>query len=127
MDPAGSPQIIECELRLHSDRPVDPPGGAAAWGEWSATTVGEPVIFRAVAVTSEGAWNGPLAPGVEIAAPVALDDPWWTIFLPDSKGRPVFADRVGRRLAIGENFSLPAGQPGIWTNGVVFDGAVVIE
>ncbi len=35
--------------------------------------------------------------------------------------------QVGRRLAIGETFKLPPGEPGVWTEGVVFDGAIVIQ
>jgi hypothetical protein len=35
--------------------------------------------------------------------------------------------QVGRSLAIGETFNLPPGEPDVWTEGVVFDGAIVIE
>jgi hypothetical protein len=35
--------------------------------------------------------------------------------------------QVGRSLAIGEAFNLPPGEPDVWTEGVVFDGAIVIE
>ena|GEM_PF-3921573 len=89
--------------------------------------VGEPVTFRAIAVTARGAWNGPIPPGVEIAAPVALGDPYWTVFLPASRGRPIQVGRVGRPLGIGEQFILASGEPDTWTDGVTFDGAIVIE
>jgi len=64
---------------------------------------------------------------VEIASPVALDDPWWTVFLPASRGVPIVVGQVGRPLAIGEAFTLPPGEPGVWTEGAVFDGTIVIE
>lgn len=78
-------------------------------------------------MTGRGAWNGPLSPGVEIAPPVMLNDPWWTVFLPDATGLPIVVGQVGRPLAIGDPFTLPPGETGVWTEGVVFDGAVVIE
>ncbi len=58
---------------------------------------------------------------------VALDDPYWTVFLPDARGVPIMSDRVGRPLAIGEPFNLAAGVEGQWTANVVFDGAIVTE
>jgi hypothetical protein len=121
------PEIIECELRLHSARPTTEAPGDPTWADWAGTVVGEPVTFRAVAVTGDGAWNGPLPPGAEVSPPVALDDPWWTVFLPDGRGVPVLAGRVGHALAIGDSFTLPPGEEGSWTHGVVFSGAIVIE
>jgi hypothetical protein len=123
----GDPEIIECEIRLHSTQPASNTTGDASWAEWSETVVGDPVTFRAIAMIAKGAWNGPLAPGVEICAPVALDDPYWTVFLPAGNGVPIVVGRVGRPLAIGEAFTLPPGEPGAWTEGVVFDGAIVVE
>ena len=121
------PEIIECELRLHSARPVIQQGSELTWADWSQTTVGEPVTFRAIAMTGKGAWNGPLHPGAAVPAPVALDDPWWTVFLPNGRGVPVKAGQVGRPLAIGDEFNLPPGQVGVWEDGVVFVGAIVID
>jgi len=123
----NEPQIIECEIRLHSGRPADKGSNELSWADWSETVVGQPVTFRAIAILAEGAWNGPLSPGVEISPPRALDDPYWTVFLPDSRGAPVLTGRVGHPLAIGEAFTLPPGEGGVWTPGVVFDGAIVIE
>jgi hypothetical protein len=122
-----SPQIVEVHLRLHTHRPEASANDQADWDEWSSTSVGDPIVFRAVADPIAGSWNGPLPPGAEIAAPVALDDPWWTVFLPDPTGPPVLADRVGGPLAIGERHVLPAGEPGDWRDGVRFEGAIVIE
>jgi hypothetical protein len=124
---ADDPEIIECQIRLHSARPAAPASGEPSWADWSATCVGEPVTFQAIAVTGRGAWNGPLPPGVAISPPVALDDPWWTVFLPDGKGVPIVAGPVGRALSIGDSFSLAPGEAGVWTEGVVFDGAIVVE
>lgn len=121
-----APQIIECELRLHSTRPAGT-SGEPTWADWSATAVGEAVTFQARALMDQGAWNGPLPPGVDASPPVALDDPWWTVFLPDGRGVPVLSGRVGHPLAIGDVFSLPPAEDGVWTKGVVFEGAVVIE
>lgn len=120
-DSAG---IIECDLRLHSGRPDDKEG-QLTWADWSETVVGHAVTFRAIANTAKGLWSGPLPPGAEVAAPVALDDPYWTVFLPSGRGLPILVGQVGHRLAIGEAFRLPSGQPGIWTAHVVFEGAVV--
>jgi hypothetical protein len=119
------PEIIECEIRLHSARPDKP--GDLSFSDWAQTVVGNPITFRAIAITGKGSWNGPLSPGVEIAAPTALDDPYWTIFLPSSTGVAIMVGRVGRPLAIGEAFILPPGVPGHWIEGVVFDGAIVTE
>lgn len=126
-DAGDEPEIIECEIRLHSGRPAGPATGEPSNADWSETVVGEAVTFQAIAITSKGAWNGPLPPGVEIAPPVALDDPYWTVCLPASRGAPVIVGRVGRPLAIGEAFNLPPGRPGVWTEGVPFEGAIVIE
>jgi hypothetical protein len=121
------PEIIECAIRLHSARPVKEGAGELSWSDWSGTVVGEPVTFQAIAITGKGTWNGPLAPGVEISPPVPLDDPWWSVFLPDGRGVPVVVGRVGHPLAVGEAFTLPPGEAGVWAEGVVFDGAIVIE
>jgi hypothetical protein len=121
------PEIIECEIRLHSACPDATTGRELSWADWSKTAVGEPVTYRAIAITGKGTWNGPLAPGVEISPPVALDDPWWTVFLPNGRSAPITAGRVGHPLAIGESFTLPPGEAGVWSGGVVFDGAIVIE
>jgi hypothetical protein len=64
---------------------------------------------------------------VEISPPVALNDPWWTVFLPDGRGVPVVFGHVGRPLSIGDPFTLPPGESGVWTQGVTFDGAVIVE
>ena len=121
------PEIIECQIRLHSGPPPPAAGERSTWAEWSQTCVGDPVNFQAIAITGRGAWNGPLSPGVEISPPVLLNDPWWTVFLPDSQGVPVLSGQVGRPLAIGDPFSLPPGQSDVWTQGVSFDGAIVVE
>ena len=123
----GTPEIIECQIRLHSARPVDKGSGEPTWADWSASVVGDPVTFQARALTEKGAWNGPLPPGVEISPPVPLDDPWWTVYLPDGRGVPILSGQVGRSLAIGEPFSLPPAEEGAWTNGVTFEGAIVVE
>jgi hypothetical protein len=125
-DAEDRPEIIECEIRLHSSRPANT-AAEPSWADWSTTVVGHAVTFQAIANMGRKAWNGPLSPGVQVAAPVALDDPYWTVFLPASKGAPVVVGQVGRPLAIGEAFTLPAGQPDVWTEGVAFDGAIVIE
>ena len=124
---ADDPEIIECQIRLHSSRPDASATGGLSWADWSTTCVGEPVTFQAIAITGKGAWNGPLPPGVEISPPVALDDPWWTVFLPDGTGAPILSGQVGRALTIGDSFSLPPGETGVWTEGLIFDGAVVVE
>jgi hypothetical protein len=123
------PEIIECELRLHRARPAGaaPDPGQLTWADWAQTVVGEPVTFRAVAITGKGAWNGPLPPGAQVAAPVTLDDPWWTIFLPSGRGVPVMVGQVGRPLSIGDSFALPPRREGEWTDGIAFQGAIVIE
>ena len=127
-DEERRPEIIECELRLHAARPAPPgPGGAASWAEWSATAVGDPVTFKAVASPTTGAWNGPLAPGAAVPAPVDLAEPVYSVFLPAARGLPLLVGEVGRPLAIGECFDLPPGTPGEWTEGVPFDGAIVID
>jgi hypothetical protein len=123
-DSAGRPEIIECEIRLHSARPD---GASDKFTDWAQTAVGDPITFQAIAITGNGWWNGPLSPGVEIAASAALDDPYWTVFLPASTGIPIMVGQVGRPLGIGETFTLPPGEQGHWTEGVVFDGAVVTE
>ncbi|MGP8058557.1 MAG: hypothetical protein ACLP9C_02825 [Acidimicrobiales bacterium] len=125
-DTGDRPEIIECEIRLHTGRPAQG-SGEPSWSDWAQTVVGEPVTFRAVAVTAKGAWNGPIPPGVEIAAPVALADPYWTVFLPAASGPPVQTGQVGRPLAIGEAFTLGPGEPDRWIDGVTFEGAIVID
>lgn len=127
MGEEDEPEIIECELRLHHARPEEGQGGELLWADWSETVVGEPVTFRAIAITGKGAWNGPLPPGAAISPPKALEDPWWTVFLPNGRGVPVRVGQVGRPLAIGDEFNLPPGQDGVWEEGVVFVGAIVIE
>lgn len=122
-----TPEIIECELRLHSARPTGEGSQEPTWADWAATAVGDPVTFQARALIGKGAWNGPLPPGVENSPPVALDDPWWTVFLPGGRGVPILAGQVGHPLAIGEAFSLPPAEDGVWTDGVVFEGAIVTE
>jgi hypothetical protein len=122
-----SPEIIECAIRLHSSRPPNKADGEPSWTEWSQTVVGAAVTFQAIAIPSTGAWNGPLSPGVEIAPPVALDDPYWTVFLPDGRGVPILTGQVGRPLGIGEAFALPPGTHGVWTQGVVFDGTIITD
>jgi hypothetical protein len=121
------PEIIECVIRLHSSRPPDQEDGEPSWTDWSQTVVGSGVFFQAVAIPSKGAWNGPLSPGVEISPPIALDDPYWTVFLPNGEGAPVLTGRVGRPLGIGEAFTLPPGIHGDWTQDVVFDGTIVTD
>ncbi len=121
------PEIIECELRLHFARPEIQEGTEPVWADWSETVVGEPVTFRAVAITGKGAWNGPLQPGAAIASPKALLDPWWTIFLPNGRGVPIKAGQVGYPLAIGDEFNLPPGHEGVWEDGVEFTGAIVVD
>lgn len=121
------PEIIECELRLHGAPPANGSGQGPTFEDWSATAVGEAVRFRAIAIPSQGAWNGPLPPGAEVAAPRALDDPYWSVFLPASKGAPIISGRVGHPLAIGEAFCLPSGRPGEWTRDLAFEGAIVIR
>jgi hypothetical protein len=121
------PEIIECELRLHSARPTEAAPSEFSWADWAETVVGEPVTFQAIANIGKAAWSGPLPPGVEISPPVALDDPWWTVFLPAARGIPIVSGRVGHPLAIGEAFKLPPGDPDVWTEGVVFNGAIVTE
>jgi hypothetical protein len=121
------PEIIECEIRLHSGQPANKAAAQLSWADWSESIVGHAVTFQAIANIGKGAWNGPLSPGVQIAAAVALDDPYWKVFLPSRRGVPIMVGQVGRPLAIGETFNLPPGQPGVWTEGVVFDGAIVIE
>jgi len=66
-------------------------------------------------------------PILEIAPPVALDDPYWTVFLPDGCGVPILTGQVGRPLGIGEAFTLPPGTHGVWTQGVVFDGTIITD
>lgn len=127
MENTETPEIIECHLRLHLAHPTGDPSGDPTWAEWSATVVGDPVTFQARVLTKEGAWNGPLPPGADVSSPQALDDPWWTVFLPDGRGAAVLAGQVGRPLAIGEIFSLPAAVDGRWTNGVVFEGAILLR
>ena len=124
---AERPEIIECELRLHVSPPPATPLTEARFADWSGTVAGLPVTFRALAITAQGAWNGPLSPGVDIATPVSLADPYWTVFLPASKGVPVVSGRVGRPLAVGECFTLEPGATGIWHEGVVFEGAIVLR
>jgi hypothetical protein len=119
--------ILECELRLHSARPADKGAGEPTWADWSETAVGHAVTFEARANTAKGLWSGPLSPGAEIAAPIALDDPHWTVFLPSGRGVPIEVGQVGHPLAIGETFRLPPGQPGVWTANVVFEGAIVTD
>lgn len=120
--------IIECDLRLHSGRPADKAAtGELTWANWSETVVGHAVTFQAIANTAEGLWSGPLSPGAEVAAPVALDDAYWTVFLPSGRGVPILVGQVGYPLAIGEAFKLPPGQPGIWTAHVVFEGAIITD
>jgi hypothetical protein len=126
-DDRDQPEIIECKIQLHSDRPASSATGEPSTTDWSKTAVSEAVTFRAIAIVSQGAWNGPLSPGIEIAAPVPLENPYWTVSLPASKGVPVLVGQVGRRLGIGETFKLPPGEPGVWTEDVVFEGAIVIE
>jgi len=126
-NPEDDPEIIECEIRLHSGPPAGKGTAEASWVDWSETAVGEPVTFQAIAITSRGAWNGPLPPGVQICPPRALNDPYWTVFLPVSSGVPILTGKVGRPLAIGEEFTLPPGEPGVWKEGIAFDGAIVIE
>ncbi len=121
------PEIIECEIRLHSSRPAGAAGDEASWSEWSQTAASDPVTFQARAMTGQGVWGGPLPPGVEVAAPVPLEDPSWTVFLPRGTGRPIVTGEVGRPLAIGETFKLAAAEPGAWTEGVVFEGAIVAD
>jgi hypothetical protein len=123
----SSPEIIECDLRLHSAQPANKAPGELVCEDWLATAVGNPVRFEAIAVVGRGAWGGPLPPGAEISPPVPLDDPWWSVFLPSSKGVPVVMGPVGRPLAIGDAFNLAPAEEGVWTTGVVFDGAIVIE
>jgi hypothetical protein len=123
----SQPQIIECEIRLHSSRPADQGSAEPTFADWSATVVGDAVTFQAIANPARGTWNGPLSPGVEVAPPAALDDPYWTVFLPASKGVPIMVGHVGHPLAVGEAFTLAPGQPGVWTADVVFDGAIVID
>lgn len=120
------PEIIECEIRLHDSRPPQKESGEPWWADWARTTVGEPVIFKAIAIVGKGKWNGPLPPGVEIPASRALDDPYWTVFLPSPTGVPIMSGRVGHPLAVGEVFALAPGVPGTWIRDVVFDGAIVI-
>ena len=127
MDTGDSPEIIRCQIRLHSGRPTGEKPDEWTFADWSHTVVGDAVTFEAIAVTAKGLWNGPLHPGVEIMSFVALDDPYWTVFLPDARGVPIMSDRVGRPLAIGEPFNLAAGVEGQWTANVVFDGAIVTE
>jgi hypothetical protein len=124
---AEVPEIIECELRLHASPPATAPLTEASFADWSTTVAGFPVTFRALAITARGAWNGPLSPGVDIATPVLLEDPHWTVFLPASKGLPVVTGRVGRPLTVGECFTLEPGQHGVWHEGIVFDGAIVLR
>lgn len=117
------PEIIECELRLHSGPPgtgVDPSTGDAA--AWSETEVGRPVSFEARADPPAGAWNGPLPPGVDISAPATIDDPWWTVRLPGSTGVPLLCGRVGRPLGIGDTFQLAPNDDRTWTTGIPFEG-----
>jgi len=64
---------------------------------------------------------------VEVAAPEALVDPHWSVFLPAARGVPIMVGQVGRRLAIGEAFTLPPAEPGNWTANIVFDGAIVTD
>jgi hypothetical protein len=124
---AETPEIIECRLRLHVAHPTGDPSGEPTWAEWSTTVVGEPVTFQARVLTKEGAWNGPLPPGADVSSPHRLDDPWWTVFLPDGSGVAVLSGQVGRPLAIGETFSLAPAVDGLWTNGVVFEGVILFR
>lgn len=128
MDAEAHPQIIECEIRLHTAVPDGAAAPETADAErWARTAVGEPVAFQARADPAAGSWNGPLSPGVSVAAPVALDDPWWTVRLPGSHGVPIRCGGVGRPLAVGEPFTLAAADLDRWTRGVVFDGHVVTD
>jgi hypothetical protein len=126
-DAEDNPEIIECEIRLHSSRPANRADGELSWSDWSESAVGRAVTFQAIAITAKGAWGGPLSPGVQISPSVALDDPYWTVFLPASRGVPIVVGQVGRPLAVGEAFTLHAGEPGAWTTDVVFDGAIITE
>jgi hypothetical protein len=112
-------------MRLHSARPGNKAASELLWADWATTVAGGPVRFQARAITEKGSWNGPISPGVAISPPIALDDPWWTVFLPGGRGVPIVADRVGHRLGVGESFTLAPGDD--WTEGVVFDGAIVTE
>jgi len=95
--------------------------------DWAETAVGEPVVFQARADPASGLWNGPLSPGASISPPVVLDDPWWTVSLPGSSGRPLLAERVGHGLDIGEAFTLRPTAEGTWTSGVAFEGAIIVD
>jgi hypothetical protein len=127
VDTGDRPEIIKCQIRLHTGRPAGETPDELTFADWSQTSVGDPVTFEAIAITGKGLWNGALPPGVEIAAPVALDDPYWTVFLPSARSVPIVSGRVGRPLAIGEAFNLIPGVEGTWTEDVVFDGAIVID
>jgi hypothetical protein len=122
-----SPEIIECQIRLHSGPPAKTGDGEPSWTDWSETVVGTAVTFKAVAMTTKGSWNGPLSPGVEISPPVPVSDPYWTVFLPAGRGVPVMVGQVGHALGVGEAFRLPAGELGVWTEGVVFEGTIVTD
>jgi len=126
MAAARHPEIIECEIRLHSAPPEsggDPSDSDAA--AWAETMVGRPVSFEARADPASGAWNGPLSPGVDISAPTSLDDPWWTVRLPGSSGVPLLCGQVGHPLGIGDTFQLSAAEDGTWTTGIPFEGHAV--
>ena len=120
-------EIIECDLRLHSGRRSDKELEELTWADWSGTVVGHAVTFQALANPTKGLWSGPLPPGVEIAAPMELDDPYWTVFLPSGEGVPVQVGQVGHPLAIGEAFRLPPGEPGVWAAHVVFEGSIITD
>lgn len=120
-------QIIECELRLHVARPKEQSPGPLTFADWAKTAVGDAVTFQAVASPERGAWNGPLPPGAQVSAAMALENPYWSVFLPASKGVPILFGRVGRALQIGEQFTLQPGTPESWRHDVTFDGAIVIR
>ena len=126
-DTDDGPEIIKCQIRLHSSRPAGEKPNELTFSDWSQTIVGAPITFEAIAITGRGQWNGPLSPGVAIAAPEPLGDPYWTVFLPSARGVPLVSGRVGRSLAIGESFYLLPGVEGVWTANVVFDGAIVVD
>jgi len=126
-DTDDGPEIIKCQIRLHSSRPTGEKPNEPTFSDWSQTAIGDPITFEAIAVIGKGQWNGPLSPGVAIAAPVPLVDPYWTVFLPSAGGVPLISGRVGRSLATGETFTLPPGVEGVWTANVVFDGAIVVD
>lgn len=122
----SDPQIIECEIRLHDGRPGgDKTPAEYLVVEWDGTAIGPSVPFQALADVASGLWNGPLAPGVDVSPPRVVEDPWWTVRLPGSHGVPVRVGQVGRSLDIGEAFTLPAGETGMWESDVVFEGTII--